>query len=236
MSKIFSFGCSFSSGYLEVPRDSAYPKIVSEELGFGCENFSMPGNCNDKIFFDLLKNEHLIESGDIILYQFSSFNRTGFFKKDGGYISSAGIPELGPSHKIKEEIFRGFKIEDLEILLDYIEVWNPLRKKFLLENSLNFLSVLERERSVRSVILFLTNDVQISGNNIINLSYEGRSNNLSLNDYLDHSGLTIGHEYPEKYPDGDTHPGFSGHKKIATKILQKLKDGNNSKEARRVLY
>jgi hypothetical protein len=224
MSKIWSFGCSFTSGYLQVPKESSYPHLIANELGYGCENLARPGNCNDKIFFDLLKNEENIKEGDIILYQFSSFNRVGFFTGgNGNYFSSAGIPELGPSHKIKEEPFRKFKIEDLEVLLDYIKIWNPQRHKFSIENALNLLKIIERERSIRYYILFLTGEISIENREVLRLPYGSFENNLSLNDYLDHERLTIGHEYPEIYQYGDTHPGFKGHENISSKILNKLK-------------
>lgn len=60
-------------------------------------------------------------------------------------------------------------------------------------------------------------------NEVLTLPKTDNPKNLSLNDYLDEKYLTIGHEYPDKYPFGDTHPGFKGHQEIFKKIKEKLK-------------
>lgn len=228
MKTVWSFGCSFSSGYLDVPQEDSYPNLLGKNLGYNIINKSRPGSCNDKIFYELTSNIDKIEEGDIVLYQFSSFNRIGFFKSidENSYFSSAGIPELGVHHKIKETDFKDFKIEDLTTLLDFIINWQPLRTKYLLENPLNILNLLQKEKKITVIILFLTNEMLYYDDRVLVLPTNNNIKNLSLNDYLDDNNLTIGHEYPEKYVFGDTHPGFSGHQVITNLIKEKI-NGNN---------
>lgn len=225
MSTVWSFGCSFTSGYLEVPVEKTYPYMVAKEFNYSVKNFARPGNCNDKIFFDLLKRMNQIENNDIVLFQFSSFNRVGFFKSDdpNSYFSSAGIPELGPKHKNNEPEFKEFKINDLEVLLDYITTWQPLRRKFTIENTITLLEGIKTQKNITYITLFLTNESLYFDSSTLVLPTDKNSSNLSINDYLDHNQLTIGHEYPEKYPYGDTHPGFSGHEVLAKKLIEKIK-------------
>ena len=220
MSNIWIFGCSFSSGYLEVPPTDSYGGLLSKELNLNLSNTARPGNDNDKIFYDLASNLDKIEENDIIVYQFSSFNRMGFF--DPEYFSSAGIPELGTLHKHKEAAFSKYKIEELDALLAFILTWQEKRHRFLLDNAINTLKYLEKTKNTRNIILFLTNECVYLGGGVISLPIEGKEDNLSLNDYLDSNELTIGHEYPEKYVYGDTHPGFKGHNRIKELILNKL--------------
>jgi len=220
MSNIWIFGCSFSSGYLEVPPIASYGGLLSKELGLNLNNTARPGNDNDKIFYDLASNLDKIEENDIIVYQFSSFNRMGFF--DTEYFSSAGIPELGTLHKHKEAAFSKYKIEELDALLAFILTWQEKRHKFVLDNAVNTLKHLKKVKNTRNIILFLTNECVYSGEEVIFLPTEKEQDNFSLNDYLDVNKLTIGHEYPEKYIYGDTHPGFKGHFKIKELILNKL--------------
>jgi hypothetical protein len=220
MSNIWIFGCSFSSGYLDVPPTDSYGGLLSKELGLNLNNVSRPGNDNDKIFYDLASNLDKIEENDIIVYQFSSFNRMGFFDEE--YFSSAGIPELGTLHKHKEAAFSKYKIEELDALLAFILTWQEKRHKFLLNNAINTLKYLEKTKNTRNIILFLTNECVYLGEEVIALPLENKQDNFSLNDYLDANKLTIGHEYPEKYIYGDTHPGFKGHIKIKELILNKL--------------
>ena len=67
MSNIWIFGCSFSSGYLEVPSIASYGGLLSKELGLNLNNIARPGNDNDKIFYDLASNLDKIEENDIIV-------------------------------------------------------------------------------------------------------------------------------------------------------------------------
>jgi hypothetical protein len=227
MSTIWSFGCSFSSGYLDVPQTDSYPNLLGKEMGYDVINNSKPGSCNDKIFYELTSNIEKIKSGDIIVYQFSSFNRIGFFETNNvdTYFSSAGIPELGVQHKSKENQFKEYTIGELTSLLDFILKWQPKRRNFLLGNPLKILNYLKKEKKITIIILFLTNEMLYYNDTVIPLPTHDNPKNLSLNDYLYENGLTIGHENPEKYPL-DTHPGFNGHKKIMELIKEKLKIEN----------
>ena len=225
MRTIWTFGCSFSSGYLEVPQEMSYSNLLGKEIRCDVKNNSKPGNCNEKIYHDLTSNINNIKENDIIIYQFSSFNRIGFFKNDNpnSYFSSAGIPELGVVHKNKEMSFIDYSVDDLTVMLDFILKWQPKRTKFTLQGPLNILKYLEKNKKTTNIILFLTNEMLYYNNQVLTLPKTDNPKNVSLNDYLDEKGLTIGHEYPDKYPFGDTHPGFKGHSEIMEKIKEKLK-------------
>jgi hypothetical protein len=225
MRTIWSFGCSFTSGYLDISKEQSYPHLVSESLGVNINNTAKPGNCNDKIHYDLVKNINNINEDDIIIYQFSSFNRIGFFKNadPNSYFSSAGIPELGTKHKSKEKEFHEYNLKELDDLLAFILTWQPRRLKMIFETTFNLLNYIKENKKTHNIILFLTNEFLYFNDNVLLLPYQGNMNNLSINDYLNDNGLTLGHEFPSKYPYGDTHPGYSGHKHLAEKILNKLK-------------
>ncbi len=225
MNTIWVFGCSFSSGYLEVPVEKSYGSILANKLNFNIKNLSRPGNCNDKIYYDLMNNINDINDNDIIIYQFSSFNRIGFFKNnnDNSYFSSAGVPELGVEYKQKEVNFSEYNLNDLTKMLDFILTWQPLRFKFNLKNTINILNYLQINKNIKYKIIFLTNECKYFSDNILKLPIDIDDTNLSLNDFLDYNKLTIGHEYPNKYIYGDTHPGFSGHEKISELLYNNFK-------------
>ena len=54
MNNIWVFGCSFSSGYLDVPQTESYGNLISKKLKYGINNLANPGNSNDKILLDLV--------------------------------------------------------------------------------------------------------------------------------------------------------------------------------------
>jgi hypothetical protein len=224
MKNIWTFGCSFSSGYLDVPQEKTYNSLIANELGKTSKNISNPGNCNDKIFFDFTNNIDNIKRGDKIIYQFTSFNRVGFFDDFNDiktYFSSAGIPELGVKHKKKEKEFSKYTLKELDALLSYILIWQDKRNRFILDNSINLLEHLKKTKKIDYIIIFLKNDCEFLNDNVLNLPIDDNQTNISLNDYLDFNKLTLGHEFSEKYKFGDTHPGFSGHEKIKELILNK---------------
>lgn len=222
MNKIWTFGCSFSSGHLDVPREKSYSNLIANELNYEIKNLAEAGNSNDKILFDLMNNLENINNDDIIFFQFSSFNRIGHFIDDNTYFSTAGMPELGVKHKMKEYIFSDIPEYDLEILLDYILSWQDKRRKFDLDNSLNLLSYLQQTKNVKYFILYLTNEYYKITDNTLVLPIENNVNNVSINDFVVANKLTLSDDFPEKYTYFDSHPGISGHEELKKIILNKL--------------
>ena len=220
MNNIWVFGCSFSSGYLDVPQTESYGNLISKKLKYGINNLANPGNSNDKILLDLVNCLPKIGKNDIVIYQFSSFDRIGHFL-DNDYFSSAGFVQLGIDHKHKEWPFNMFKKEDMGDLLKYIVNWNPMRKKMILDTSIGLLNFISEIQKIKTIIMFMDNET-ILNENILILPVNLKPNNNSFHDYLCHNKLTISDDFPEKYDYYDTHPVLSGHKKIYELILDKI--------------
>lgn len=221
------FGCSFSSGYLEVPQSKSYGNLLARELNLNIKNFAKPGNSNDKIFYDLLSNVDLIQDNDIIIYQFSSFNRLGFFKDDNedSYFSSAGIIESGIEDKLKKQEFKEFSFDNLNNLVNFIIDWQKFSYKFTIDNTINILNFLIKTKKIIPIILFMTDECIFLNDYTIKLPIESDKNNFSLHSYVRDNKLTIGDEFVEKYSNGgDEHPGFSGHNRLKEIILLKIKN------------
>jgi hypothetical protein len=234
MKTIWSFGCSFSAMYGLITLEDTYPNLIAKKLNYNIKNTSFTGNCNEKIFFDLLENIDKIKFGDIITYQFSSFDRVGFFHNNlnNSYICSNGLLEFGVEHKknIIDDI-NNLKIEDLENLLNYLLKWQPKKIKFLFEMPLNLLKQLKKDKNINYCILFMSNDINKNENykfnynemeNIIFLPTNEHEKNISMSDFVLYNKLNLGYEFPDTFPN-DIHPGFEGHKKIAEIIEKKIK-------------
>lgn len=233
MKTIWAFGCSFTARYAVIDLENTYPNLIAKNLNYKVNNLSSVGNCNDKIFFDLLENIDKINNNDIILYQFTSFNRIGFFNPtlDNSYICSNGLVEFGIKNKKNSHQFKNVKIEDLDILLSFILKWQPKRMKFLLEKPLNLLRELKKSKNVDYHILFMNDDInknpdyvvnQNEIENIVTLPTKENDKNISMSDLILYKNLYLGYEFSDILPN-DIHPGFSGHKKIAKIIENKIK-------------
>jgi hypothetical protein len=88
---------------------------------------SNPGYSNDKMLYDLIYVLDKIKNNDVIIYQFSSFDRIGHFTDENfySYFSTAGLSQLGVEDKMKENSFKDFERKNLEILVEYIHTWQP---------------------------------------------------------------------------------------------------------------
>lgn len=222
MNKIWTFGCSFSSGHLDVPKEKTYSNLIANELNYDIENLAKAGHSNDKILYDLITNLKNINDGDIVFFQFSTFNRIGHFIDDDIYFSTAGITELGVKHKMKENIFSDIPEHDLEILFDYILSWQDKRRKFDLDNSLNLLDYLKQIKNIKCFVLYLSNEYYKITDNTLILPIKNNLNNVSINDFVIENKLTLSDDFPEKYSYFDSHPGISGHEELKKNILNKL--------------
>lgn len=224
MNKLWIFGCSFSSGYLDVPREKSYGNLIGEELNLEVKNLANPGRSNDMLFYELLNNVNQINEGDRIIYQFSSFDRIGHFvdSNQHSYFSSAGLPQLGIDHKIKEQPFNLYDKKQLEVLLEYIVEWHPKTWKFELENTFRLLELIKNTKNVNYSVLYMLNDCVHMNEHVICLSTKENMNNVSIHDFIIENKLTLSDEFPDKYEYFDSHPGISGHKKLKEIILDKI--------------
>jgi hypothetical protein len=225
--KLWVFGCSFSSGYHEVTREFTYGNLLAHELGYEINNLSDPGQSNDKILYDLINNLKNIETGDLILFQFSLFNRIGFFINDQNYFTTSGLVEVGLDNKINnpqplnENFYTFTSRKNLETLLDYTKYWHRYRSKFDYDNSLNILNFLRVEKNVDFVVLNMGEWVTTKDSLIMPISEN--PNNNSMLKFMVHSKLTVSDEFPENHKKYyDTHPGFKAHKQIKDLLVIKL--------------
>lgn len=224
MKNLWIFGCSFSSTHLNVGEESLYGTLLSKELGLNLYNLAKAGNSNDKMFYDLCDNIDKIDEGDIIIYQFSSFDRIGHFINQDyhSYFSTAGLPQLGIDEKMKDLNYQNFKREDLENLIEYIYSWQPLRIKFLFDSPIKILKFLEKTKNVKYITSYMVDEFKQIDKNTLILPIEREQNNVSINDYLMENKATVHHDFPDRYDYPDSHPGVSGHKLLKEMILKKL--------------
>jgi hypothetical protein len=224
MKNLWIFGCSFSSGYLKVPREKSYGNLIAGEMGFNIVNLANAGRSNDMLFYELMSNVNNIKEDDYIIFQFSSFDRIGHFVDDNlhSYFSSAGLPQLGIDHKMNEEPFKNFSKQELKILLDYIIEWHPRTWKFEIDNTINLLNYLKSTKNINYSLLYMLNEYQVINENVIKLPTNTNKNNISIHDFLMENKLTISDEFPDEYTYFDSHPGFGGHEKLKEIILEKI--------------
>lgn len=224
MNKLWIFGCSFSSGYLDVPREKSYGNLIANELGMSISNLANPGRSNDMLFYELMKNVENISNNDKIIFQFSSFDRIGHFTSENeySYFSTAGLPQLGIEHKIKEDPFKLFDKKQLEGLLEYIVEWHPKTWKFQIDNTFRLLDFLKDTKNVNYSILYMLNDYVKLNKHVVKLPINGNSDNLSMHDFVVDNKLTLSDDFPSKYQYYDSHPGISGHEKLKEILLNKL--------------
>jgi len=223
MSTVWVFGCSFSSGHSGVSQKNTYGNLLAQELNYDIKNLSSQGASNDVIFYRFNQNLNNFKDGDIILYQFTAFNRIGFFdgETDDTYFSSAGLPELGINTKRNEGPFSTKTDEELETLLDYILTWQTRRYRFTYNDAINVMNFLIENRNIKLHTLYLMDEFDKSDKNILILPTNGNFKNTSLNEYFMSNKLTVYDEDPVKY-FMDTHPSFSGHIKLKELIKNKI--------------
>ena len=225
MNTIWVFGCSFSSGHSGVPQEKTYGNLLAKELNYNVKNLSSAGASNDIIFYRFNQNLNNFKDGDIILYQFTAFNRIGFFEgeHDGTYFSTAGLPELGITTKKNEGPFSNKKDEELENLIDYILTWQPKRYRFIYNDVMNVISFLTKNKNVKIYTLYLLNEFHKDDKNILPLPTNNKPDNASLSLFYMENKLTVYDEDPIKY-NMDTHPNAEGHFRLKEILKEKVNE------------
>ena len=76
--KLWVFGCSLSTGmngggFYE--NEIIFPFILADKLGLECINSSKPARCNWTSILHFLDNKDEIKKGDVILFQFTFYDR-----------------------------------------------------------------------------------------------------------------------------------------------------------------
>ena len=223
MNTIWVFGCSFSSGHSGVPQESTYGNLLAKELNYNIKNLSSAGASNDILFYRFNQNLNNLKDGDIVLYQFTGFNRIGFFDDDtdDSYFSSTGLPELGIDTKRNDGPFSTKTDREIEILLDYILTWQSKRYRFTYNDTINLMHFLIKNKNIKIHTLYLFDEFSKRDENVIKLPTINNPKNTSLNEYFMSNKLTVYDEDPIKY-FMDSHPSFSGHNKLKELIKNKI--------------
>jgi hypothetical protein len=224
MSRLWIFGCSFSSGHLTVPRESSYGNLLGKEMNIEVFNLANPGRSNDKLFYELLQNIQNFKEKDIIIFQFSSFDRKGFFIDNelSSYFSTAGLLQLGIEHKRKEIPFCNFSKHELNILTEFLLQWHPKTWKFEIENIYTLLEYLKNTLKIRYTILYMLDDYFIKNDYILKLPIGSNLENISMHEFVKENKLTLTDEFPDRHPVYDSHPGINGHIQIKNLLKKHL--------------
>lgn len=222
MNKLWVFGCSFSSGYLNVPKEKSYGNLLSLEKGYKIMNLSSAGNSNDIILNDLLQNISRIKKNDHIILQFTSTDRIGHFDHDYRF-SSAGIVQLGIETKSKEYPFNKFSNDELITLANYIFTWQPKRKKFDLDNIIYILNHLKTTKNVNYSLLCIHDIGEEYKDLLVTLPTRKDPNNKGLYEFVLENKITLSYEFPKEFDYQDSHPGIRGHQMIKDILTDQIK-------------
>lgn len=223
MSTIWVFGCSFSSGHSGVTREKTYGNLLAKDLGYNVRNLSSQGASNDMILYRLNQNLINFKDGDIILFQFSSFNRIGFFndQSEESCFSTAGLHEVGVGVKKKESPYNKMSDKDMETLIDYTLNWQTKRKKFIHQDPLNVLKFVSKVLNIKIFTFYLFDEIYEQDKYVFNLPTIDKPKNISLSEFFMSNKLTVYHDDPVKY-NGDTHPNSLGHFKLKELLKEKI--------------
>lgn len=228
MKNLWVFGCSFSSKHLYIKDEHLYGNLISKELGLNLINTAAAGNSNDKLFYDLCDNIDKIKDGDIIIYQFSSFDRIGYFVNNDicNYFSSAGIPQIEIGVKRKQWPFNQYTMDELTTLIEYIYTWQPMKSRFLFDSPIKILNFLEKTKNIKFIITYMTADYTKFDKHTLILPLNTNINNVSINDFLIENHATVGHEFID-INKSDSHPGIIGHQLLKEMLLKEINKLHN---------
>jgi len=238
MSKLFSFGCSFSSN-ISIEPEEIYPYLVAKNLDLELKNYSFPALCNDEIQSRFIGSIDELEDNDVILYQFTYPSRKGFIVDYSHYESSAGF--FNDSGKSRNERLKKSPFADQDTV-DYLILNADNTQKllyFTLQRTIKLLKYLEKEKNIKFRLLFINDEYdeyilrmnaqkhplrtdyktayEIQDrffldfyNNTIRMD----DNSTGIAEYVKVNNLTVS--------EHDNHPGREGHRYLADRILNSL--------------
>jgi hypothetical protein len=180
--KLWSFGDSFScaltsdhkwaklytdfKGY--VPK--IYSELIADELGLELRNFAKSGDSNYGIFHEFVKKADKINSGDMVIIQFSSVYRFRLVNKDDKFESISAywkdqynkfnesektIQEIGINRTSKEyleEIEDWIKIINISLPLNKIFFWSPFEESTGNKNMLPYYDLPDITKETNSMV------------------------------------------------------------------------------------
>lgn len=235
MSKLFCYGCSFSSN-ISIEPEEIYPYLVAQKLQLELKSYAFPALCNDEIYSRLVGSLDEIENNDVILYQFTFPSRKGFIVDYSHYETSAGF--FNDSGKSRNERLKKNPFADQDIV-DYLILNADNTQKllyFTLQRTIKLLKYLQKEKNIKFRVLFINDEYDeyilrmnaqkqpLRTDNKTAYEIQDRffldfdknvvrmdDNSSGIIEYIMANNLTVS--------EHDSHPGREGHKYLANKIL-----------------
>ena len=220
---LFIFGCSFSSNYNNgyIKEEELYGSLLSKDLGLNLINTASPGYSNDELLYNLCENLPKTEKGDIIIYQFTGFDRVGFKDENGSIFTSTGL--AGSDKKFKRDWpWNQFTNDQMDSLLKYIVDWMSYKRDYHLLNPLNILEYLRINKDIKYYLMNMDGGCQKIDTHTVLLPTLENPNNTKMTEFLVRNNLHIGHDAPEILGVNDAHPSIEGHKKLYEIIKNKI--------------
>lgn len=235
MSKLLTYGCSFSSN-ISIEPEEIYPYLVAQKLQLELKSYAFPALCNDEIYSRLVGSLDEIENNDVILYQFTFPSRKGFIVDYSHYETSAGF--FNDSGKSRNETLKKNPFADQDIV-DYLILNADNTQKllyFTLQRTIKLLKYLQKEKNIKFRVLFINDEYDeyilrmnaqkqpLRTDNKTAYEIQDRffldfdknvvrmdDNSSGIIEYIMANNLTVS--------EHDSHPGREGHKYLANKIL-----------------
>lgn len=222
---LFVFGCSFSScDPRKISKNDVYGHILAKNNNMNLYNTSYVGNSNNVILYKLISMIDMINNDDIVIFQFTDFSRIHFFDKHSNTsFTTAALKLEHPDVGDHDTPFDKYNNEDNLTLVNYILKWHPYTYHYTSSMVVDLLDYLVKTKNIKYTILYMS-DSYTSYKNELKLPIFGNNSNSNMIKYLTEHNLTVHDDFPESYPPWDSHPGISGHKKIAELIQNKLID------------
>lgn len=224
--KIWVFGCSFSSGHLQVKKTESYGNLLAKDLNYDIENLARPGLGNDVLLVYLTEALKSFKEDDMLIFQFTSYNRKSYYYDENekdyeNFFTTAGLAELGIEQKWSEWGKDKFNKEMLENLLYYVMHWQNLNVNFTHRAILNLLDYAKNKIGMKVFTLFMIDEKFVEKpSTTVTLPIKEDPNNVSMNEYFISKKATISDEYPGEF--FDSHPGHYGHQLIKNQIKIRL--------------
>ena len=236
MSKLYSFGCSFSYG-INIPQTKCFSALLSNKLNVEHQQYAFPALCNDEIYSRFISCIDKFSQGDFITYQFTFPVRKGFLVDYRNYESSAGFfNDIEPNKDLmKQNIFANQSLVDLLVSnAQYSEMF----LYHTVQRAVKVLNYLKDKRKVDYRVLFICNEFSELVDRMNGEKYTLRfdkkdydvterffekfldqvifmdDNTLGMVNYVTQNNLSIS--------KSDNHPNEQGHEYIFNKILSSL--------------
>jgi len=217
---IYTYGDSFSYRFW-ITEEETYTHVLSQKLNVDYVNKSFPALCHHETYQRLIDDLDGLQSGDLIVYQFTAGTREGYRINDI-YYSSAGLTSsIEDSNKMIDEWGGGRKkypITDDQMLLlwQYSSEWGQHTISHKYDRVFKLLKFLEKSIGIKFRLLFLDSSFDhLADEHSIKFG-----STSSILDWITLEKLRL-KDSDETNPMDD-HPNAEAHQIIAEKIYESL--------------